>query len=232
MNIAIILAGGAGKRLKTEIPKQFIEIGGKKIIEYTLDIFEQHSQIDEIAIVINAQFIQEMDRIVQNGGYKKVKRILQGGAERQDSSWVAINACKEVPNANLIIHDAVRPMIDADIITKMIKKLENYSAVTTAVPTTDTIYQVEENHIQYIPDRKYLMRAQTPQGFKQHIIQKAYQEAFRNKDYSATDDCGVVVKYLPRETIYVVAGNERNIKVTHKEDLYVLGKMIQSKNQR
>jgi len=229
MNISIILAGGTGARLASDSPKQFIKVCGKTIIEHTVDIFEQHPQIDEIAIVINVQYMAELETLVQKAGYKKVKKILQGGAERHDSAWAAINACKEYPNANLIIHDAVRPMVDTEIITEVIRKLEQYNAVTVAIPTTDTIYQVEENLIQKIPARKKMMRAQTPQAFKQHVIQKAYQVAFNQNDLTATDDCGVVAKYLPTEPICVISGNEHNIKITHREDLYLLEKMLQSK---
>jgi 2-C-methyl-D-erythritol 4-phosphate cytidylyltransferase len=226
MNIAILLAGGVGARLETEIPKQFIKVCGKTIMEHTLDVFEQHSQIDEIAIVVNAQYLSEMGETFLNGGFKKIKKILQGGTERQDSCWAAIEAYCEYPDANLIIHDAVRPLVSAEIITEVICKLEEYNAVTVAIPTTDTIYEVEDNHIQQIPNRKKLMRAQTPQAFKQHIIEKAYLSAYSQKDFTATDDCGVVAKYLPDEPIYVVAGNERNLKITHKEDLHVLALLL------
>ena len=222
MNIALILAAGSGARLKTETPKQFLNVAGKTIVEHTLDVFEQHPDIDEIVVVVQAQYKAKMEKIIQNGNYQKVRKIAEGGAERHHSSWAGIEACKDFPNANLIIHDAVRPMVDTEIITKVITALERYHAVTVAIPTTDTIYEVEANHIQQIPDRKKLMRAQTPQAFKQHIINKAYQTAFQQNDFSATDDCGVVAKFLPQEPIFVVPGNERNLKITHKEDLAVL----------
>jgi 2-C-methyl-D-erythritol 4-phosphate cytidylyltransferase len=225
---AIILAGGAGTRLKSEISKQFINICGKTVMEHTIDVFEHHAQIDEIALVINLQNITEMEEIVQKNGYRKVKKIVQGGAERQDSAWAAIQTYNELPNANLLIHDAVRPLIDPDMISEVIHRLENYNAVTVAIPTTDTIYEVENDHIHQIPKRKKFMRAQTPQAFKQHMIQKAYQLAFENKDFAATDDCCVVAKYFPNEPIFVVKGSERNIKVTHKEDLYLLEQLLSS----
>ncbi|MCL2246211.1 MAG: 2-C-methyl-D-erythritol 4-phosphate cytidylyltransferase [Lentimicrobiaceae bacterium] len=226
MNIALILAGGSGARIATEIPKQFIEICGKTILEHTLDVFERHSLIDEIAIVINAQHSTEIEKILQNDNFKKVKKIASGGAERYDSSWAAIKAYQTYPDANLIIHDAVRPMIDAEIITKVITALEKYNAVSVAIPTTDTIYYVEDNHIQQIPDRKKMMQAQTPQAFKQHLIFKAYQAAFCQKDFSATDDCGIVAKFLPNEPIFVVTGSTRNLKITHREDLCVLSELL------
>jgi len=226
MNIAVILAGGIGARLGAEMPKQFLKVLGKTIIEYTLDIFEQHPYIDEIAIVSNAFYTTEMEVIVRTGNYKKVKKILEGGTERHNSSQVAIEAYQNYPEANLLIHDAVRPMIDSKTIDELIYALEKYNAVTVAVPVTDTIYQVEHNLIQQIPNRKYLMRAQTPQGFKQYILQEAYLQAFQSKGFIATDDCSVVAKYMPNDPIFVVTGIERNLKITHKEDLYLLEKLL------
>jgi 2-C-methyl-D-erythritol 4-phosphate cytidylyltransferase len=226
MNIAVILAGGAGARLNSETPKQLMKVGGKTMIEYSLDVFEQHPLIDEIAVVVHQQYITDIETIVMYGGYQKVQIIIIGGEERHDSSWAAIKAYRNEPDANLLIHDAARPLIDAEIISKVIHALEKYNAVTVALPATDTIYQVENNIIQHIPDRKQIMRAQTPQAFKQHILQKAYQSAFKNKNFAHTDDCGVVVKYMPQEPIYVVLGSEKNLKITHPEDLYYLEKLL------
>jgi 2-C-methyl-D-erythritol 4-phosphate cytidylyltransferase len=227
MNIAVILAGGTGIRLGTETPKQFLKISGKMIIEHTLNVFEQHPFIDEIAIVINKHYQAEMEKMVLNGGYEKVQKIIAGGKERHDSSRAAIRAYEDRPQVNLLIHDAVRPMIDAKTISEVIHALEKYNAITVAIPVTDTIYQVEHNLIQEIPDRKKMMRAQTPQAFKQHILQKAYQLAFENKDFTATDDCGIIAKYLPDEPVFVVAGTENNLKITHKEDIFLLEKIIE-----
>ena len=228
MNIAILLAAGTGSRLGTETPKQFLKVLGKTVIEYTLDKFEQHPQIDEMAVVVSEQYRSEMEAIVQNAGYKKVKKILNGGAARYDSCWAAIEAYNHEPDANLLIHDAVRPMVDIQTITDVIAALNKYNAVTVAVPATDTIYQTENNLIQQIPDRKNLMRAQTPQAFKQHTIQKAYLMAFQNKDFTATDDCGFVVKYLPDEPVFVVPGSENNLKITHIQDFFLFENLFRN----
>jgi 2-C-methyl-D-erythritol 4-phosphate cytidylyltransferase len=120
-------------------------------------------------------------------------------------------------------------MIDTQIITEVISALKKQNAVTVAIPATDTIYQVENNVVRQIPDSKRLMRAQTPQAFKQQIIRKAYQLAYQNEDFTATDDCGFVAKYLPNEPIFVVSGSENNLKITHIQDVFLFENRLQNK---
>jgi len=224
MNIAIILAGGTGSRSGYDIPKQFIAVAGKTVIEHTVDVFENNAHVDEIAIVIHESYIDEMENIRLRNKWKKVKKVLQGGKERFDSSLSAINAYKQSPNYNLIFHDAVRPMVSQRIIDEVVEALERYNAVGVSVPVTDTIYQIDETQcfIKSIPHRSLFHKAQTPQGFKAETINKAYQMAMKDSDFQATDDCGVVAKYLPKEKIYLVRGNETNRKITYKEDIILL----------
>jgi len=219
MNIAIILAGGSGTRIKSEIPKQFLKINGKRIIEYSLQVFEQHPFIDEIAVVIPVFYIKETKSIVAHKGYKKVQKVIAGGMERYHSCWEAIQMYENYPQANVLIHDAARPWVDANTISEVLDALNTYNAVSVAIPATDTIYYMDNHFIQQIPNRKYTMRAQTPQGFKQYLLQNAYKQAIQEKTLEATDDCGVVLKYFPNEPIFVVQGSERNIKITHQEDI-------------
>jgi 2-C-methyl-D-erythritol 4-phosphate cytidylyltransferase len=224
MNIAIILAGGTGSRSGFDIPKQFVTVAGKTVIEHTVDVFENNTHIDEIAIVIHESYIDEMESTILRNEWKKVKKVLQGGKERFDSSLSAINAYKHFPAYNLILHDAARPMVSQRIINEVVEAFENYNAVGVSVPVTDTIYQIDENQsfIKSIPDRSLFHRAQTPQGFKAKTILKAYQMALKNADFQPTDDCGVVAKYLPEEKIYLVRGEENNQKITYKEDIHIL----------
>ena len=111
-NIAIILAGGTGQRLGDSIPKQFLKVAGKKVIEHTLDVFQNHPQIDEIAVVSNPNFLNEIENIAIKNNYTKLKKILQGGKERYHSSLSAINAYDGDKEINLIFHDAVRPLVN------------------------------------------------------------------------------------------------------------------------
>lgn len=225
-NIAIILAGGIGSRLGSEIPKQLLKIRNKTIIEYSIDAFEKNPNIDEIAIVINNQYIDQITNLVSKNNYKKVSKILKGGKERSYSSIAAIKAFSGKKNedyVNLIFHDSVRPLVSSDIINNVIQALKEHNAVNVGIQCTDTIMQLnDERCIEQIPNRDYLYRTQTPQGFRYSTIDKAYKVAIEDNNFKATDDCGVVCKYLPNENIYVVNGEEKNIKITYKNDLKIM----------
>ena len=228
-NIGIILAGGVGSRLGLSTPKQFFKVAGKAVIEHTVDVFEKNSLVDEIAIVIHQAYVSEIETMVLRNKWKKVKKILNGGNERYESSLAAVNAYQDFPDYNLIFHDAVRPMLNDRIIVDLVNALSVYNAADVAIPATDTIIQVNElgNVIENIPNRKYLRRGQTPQAFKQKTISKAYEIALRDPFFVSTDDCGTVVKYLPEEKVLVGRGEESNMKLTYKEDSYLLDKLFQ-----
>lgn len=225
-NVAVILAGGKGVRLRDSRPKQFLKIAGKKVIEHTIEVFESHAGIDEIAVVSNPDYIKDVEAIMVSRNYSKVKKILAGGAERYDSSLTAIRSY-EGKEVNLIFHDAVRPLVSHRIISDCLEALQNYNAVDVAVKTTDTIISVADKFIQKIPNRDYLYNGQTPQAFRLSTIRKAYEKALKDPDFKATDDCGVVKKYLPQEKVYVVEGEGYNMKLTYKEDIFLLDKLFQ-----
>jgi 2-C-methyl-D-erythritol 4-phosphate cytidylyltransferase len=228
MNIAVILAGGVGSRLGDSVPKQFFKVAGKTVIEHTVAAFEHNENIDEIAIVIHRSFVQTVEEMALANEWKKVKKILPGGTARYESSLAAINAYAAQPGCKLIFHDAVRPLVSQRVINEVMEALKEYNAVSVAVPTTDTILQVDDSgrFIQHIPNRSMLQRAQTPQGFKQQTIAAAYHLALQDPAFTATDDCGIVVKYLPNEKVFVVRGEESNIKLTYREDTYLLDKLL------
>jgi 2-C-methyl-D-erythritol 4-phosphate cytidylyltransferase len=230
MNIAVILAGGTGNRLGYNTPKQFFKVAGKTVIEHTVEAFESHEQIDEIAIVIHESYVSHIENMALKNLWKKTRKILIGGKERYESSLAAIEAYSSQPDSNLIFHDAVRPLIDHRIINDVIEALSKYNAVTVAVIATDTIIQVDESgkYIENIPNRFFLRRGQTPQGFKVSTIKKAYEIGLKDPAFTSTDDCGLVVKYLPNEKVFVVKGEEFNIKLTYKEDTYLLDKLFQT----
>lgn len=231
-NIAIILAGGTGTRVKWQLPKQFFKVAGKTVLEHTIDIFQKHKKIDEITVVSHPDFIGLVEDSVNRNTFTKVKKILSGGNERYLSTWSAINAYDNDDDCYLIFHDAVRPLVSERIIDEVIQALiRGYRAVDVAISAVDTIIQVglENNEIETIPDRSKLMRGQTPQAFSLKLIRQAYQSAFKDPNFKSTDDCGVVKKYIPLEPIFVVKGEESNMKLTYKEDAYLLDRLFQLK---
>ena len=231
MNIAIVLAGGSGSRLGNDIPKQFLKVAGKQVIEHTIDVFDNCALIDEICVVSKPEYVTDVKDLVVKNRYKKVKKILNGGKERYESSLAAINAYTD-DNANLLFHDAVRPLVNERIIRDCIEALKHYNAVDVAAKTTDTIISVDANEcIDFIPNRAFLRNGQTPQCFKRGTIRRAYELALADPDFVTTDDCGTVRRYLPDEPIFVVAGENSNMKLTYVEDLFLLDKLFQLRTQ-
>lgn len=233
--IAVILAGGTGSRFGQNLPKQFAKLAGKNIIEHTIKVFNDSRYIDEIFIVVKNGFQHTLDDIVAKNSFVKVTKILAGGKERSDSSLAAINALSAVKNSdkyNILFHDAVRPFINEIIIQRCIDALSQFNAVDVAIDSADTIIKHENSLITDIPQRSSLMRGQTPQGFKVGLIKHAYELALNDENFTTTDDCGVVFKYLPNEPIYVVKGSEENIKITHEQDIFHADKLFQLKSIR
>lgn len=225
--VAVVLAGGIGVRVGLGIPKQLIKIAGKAIVEHTLEALEGSPHIDEIVIMMNAAAIGELDHLLDSERFAKLTRILPGGETRNDTTQLAI-AALEGDDTKVLFHDAVRPFIDDRIIEDCVRALDTYEAVDTAIPSADTIIQVDADRlITGIPDRSLLRRGQTPQAFRLGTIRKAYEIAATDPSFRATDDCGVVFAYLPEVPIYVVDGTAENMKVTEPIDVHIADKLFQ-----
>ncbi len=220
-NVGIILAAGKGLRIGAELPKQFLKIGGKTILEHCVDVFERHPEMDEIVVVAHPDWHDEIERMRSENAWTKLRRIIAGGKERFDSSFNAILAYSDQPDANLLIHDAARPLVSQRIISEVIRSLEQFKAVDVAIPSKDTVILTnrERNRIVEEPPRSQAMLVQTPQGFKQSTIEQAYRLGQKDAGFLPTDDCGVVLRYLPEEAIHIVSGDENNIKITYPDDL-------------
>lgn len=235
-NIAVILAGGTGSRMGAEVPKQFLPIAGRAVIEYAVDAFDSHPAIDEVAVVMHPEWRGRMEAIAAANGWAKLKKIVDGGAERYMSSLNAIMAYIDEPDdTNLLLHDAARPWVSAEIVDRVVAALKHNEAVGVAVPSTDTVWEVHPDMsaemlmergkfemprlVARIPERKLMWRAQTPQAFRLPLIRDAYQRALQDPQFMATDDCGVVRKYIPGTKICVVEGSEENKKITFAEDV-------------
>lgn len=228
--IAIILAGGSGRRMGSALPKQFLKVNDKMVIEYTIDTFERSTHINEIAIVTHPDYVEEMKQIIASNPWKKVTRVLLGGKERTDSTLSALNAYTNNDD-RLLIHDGVRPLVSLDIIMNVCTALNEYEVVNLAVPAVDTIIEVENGIMVGAPRRDRLRQVQTPQGFKRKTLARAYEKALKDPQFVATDDCGVVFKYLPDTHIKIIEGENSNIKITYKEDLEFLRKHYSITNE-
>ena len=229
-NIAVILAGGIGARVGGDVPKQLLPLAdGRSVLEHATEAFEQADCIDEVCIVMHPDYIAFAEQALLRNGWQKVKHIIAGGKERWESSVNAIRlyesalSAEEFANANILLHDAARPFVSQAIIANVCQALETHEAVTVAIPATDTMYVVggedAEQHVSAIPARDTLMRAQTPQAFRLPLIACAYTLALHDPALQATDDCGIVHRYLPMEQISIILGEETNRKITFKEDL-------------
>ena len=226
-NVAVLLAGGVGTRVGLSIPKQLIKIAGKTILEHTLIALHQHPLVDEIVIMMTPGHLDVVNGLLRGGAYPKVTAVLEGGETRNETTQRALDALGD-RDCKVLFHDAVRPLVTARIIRECFEALEDYPAVDVAIPSADTIIEVSaDDTIRDIPPRAALRRGQTPQAFRSSVIRRAYALADQDPDFTATDDCTVVLRYLPDEPIYVVLGDERNMKVTDPIDVYVADKLFQ-----
>jgi len=222
--VGVILAAGSGSRTGLSTPKQFLPLGGKTVLEHSVQTFNDHPGIDQVVIVTAPEFIGRVQQMVTSNNWTKVTAVLAGGKERFDSSLAAVRNFKDKPDMVMLFHDAARPLVSAQIITDTLKAMETYNAVDVAIPAVDTIVQCDAQgtQMQSIQDRNLLWRMQTPQGFRQKTIAKAYEIALKDPQFTATDDCGTVLRYLPQEKVGIVRGSERNVKLTYADDLALL----------
>lgn len=230
--VGVVLAGGLGRRLGGPMPKQLLHLAGRPIIEHSLDAFEAADAVDEILVVMAPGYVPEARKIVGARGYTKVTQVLAGGAERTESTARALEAIGDAPaDTKVLLHDAVRPLVRTQVIADCAAALETYEAVAVAVPSSDTVVVVDSDVIVATPDRATLRRQQTPQGFRLGTIRAAYDRARADPAFTTTDDCGVVLRYLPDVPIHVVPGSEDNIKITHPADLAVAEQLLRLREE-
>lgn len=224
---AIVLAAGKGKRMKSDVSKQFLELNGKPVLYYSLAAFEK-SQVDQIVLVTGEQDIEYCKKeIIQKYGFQKVVKIVAGGRERYDSVWRGLQVAGN--SDYVLIHDGARAFVDQDTIERCMWDVTESKACVAAVPVKDTI-KVVDSDLQGIetPDRSTLWTIQTPQVFEQSLIYGAYEKLSQDLETGAapkvTDDT-MVAEYYMGVHAHMVMGSYYNIKVTTPEDL-VLGKAI------
>jgi 2-C-methyl-D-erythritol 4-phosphate cytidylyltransferase len=221
--VAVVLAGGSGERFGTSLPKQLLPLAGRPVIEHSVAAFEQAPGVDAILVVMAASCAGQATDMLAGNGYRKLTKIIPGGRTRVESTWRAIEELGSA-ECDVLFHDAARPLVDQQVIAGCVAALAGHRAVGVAVPSSDTIAVVSGGVVAGMPRRDSLVRCQTPQGFRLSVIRKAHQLAAadpRFGDLPATDDCGIVLRYLPDVKVHITAGSERNIKITYPRDLAV-----------
>ncbi|HHV75297.1 MULTISPECIES: 2-C-methyl-D-erythritol 4-phosphate cytidylyltransferase [unclassified Thermoanaerobacterium] len=216
---AIVVAAGKGRRMGTKLNKVFLKLNGKPVLYYTLNVFEKLSELNEIILVVSNEDIDYCRReIIDKYNFKKVKQIVAGGMERQESVFNGLKAVNSRCDI-VMIHDGARPFIDEATLKKGIEESKHHSAVGIAVPVKDTIKVVDDdNFVVDTPDRTNLMAIQTPQIFEYRLIYEAHLKAMED-GFLGTDDT-VLVERLGHK-VKLVEGSYRNIKITTPEDLII-----------
>ena len=218
--IAIILAAGSGERFSGPLPKQFLKIAGRSLLEICLERFQEHPGIDGIVLVCPAVHLSRAEKTVAAGSFAKVKDILPGGKTRQESSFIGV-AAASAEVENILIHDAARALVAPAVVSRVLEALAGGMAVMAALPAGDTIVRVDaEAVLTAVLDRSKLKLAQTPQGFKLEIIRQAHELARAAGIRNASDDCSLVLRYK-LAPVTTVPGDPGNIKITYPEDLAI-----------
>lgn len=232
MNIAIIFAGGSGVRMGAGVPKQFLEINGKPILIHTLQLFQEHEEIDKIYLAINEEYIRYAERLVDDYRIDKVAQIVAGGASAQDSIYNALSkASEENPGDSVVlIHDGVRPFVAYEVISDNIESVEKYGSAITCTQCYETVIISESGEtVDSVPLRKDSYSAQAPQSFYLKDILSMHEEIRKTEEKyeNLVDSCGIYRKL--GKNPHIVLGNRGNIKVTTPEDVYMFRALIQYK---
>lgn len=229
MNIGVIFAGGVGQRMKTtNRPKQFLELHGKPIIIYTLEIFEQHSQIDGIVVSCVAEWIPYLEELLEKFHITKVKKIVAGGETGQMSIYNGLVAAKEVAGDEesvVLIHDGVRPLINEKVISDNIQSVQEHGSAITSAIVKETIMVVkDDNSIDYVPDRAHSRVAKAPQSFWLDDILNVHHKAQKEGIEDFIDSC-TMMKYYGHN-LFLIDGPYENIKITTPDDFYTMRALL------
>jgi 2-C-methyl-D-erythritol 4-phosphate cytidylyltransferase len=221
--VAVVLGGGVGQRLGAGMPKQLLTLGGRTLVERCVAAFETAPGIDEILVVMARGYTGQVEALLA-GRYPKVTGVIEGGQARPDSVRAALAAIASRAggaDCGVLLHDAARPLVDQRIIADCVAALGVHDAAGVAVPASDTMVITENGVMHSVPPRERLFRCQTPQCFRLSVIARAHELAAADPEFAPTDDCGVVLRYLPDVAVHIVPGSERNIKITYAQDLAV-----------
>lgn len=232
MNYGLILAGGVGQRMRSSgMPKQFLEIFGKPIVVYTLEKFERCEEIDETIVACNAAWIDYLKDLVKKFNLKKVKAVISGGKDRQDSilnGMKCIQECGAVDDDVIVIHDGVRPLVQESILSENIRIASKYGSAMTVHPVIESVVITsnDEAGFEDFKKRDDTCSLTAPQTFKLKTLMDAYAE-IKSKDAPIPLlDSALIFTYLGND-IHIIRESNQNIKITTPEDYYILKAMLE-----
>ncbi len=237
MNYGLILAGGVGQRMRrTGMPKQFLEVFGKPIIIYTLQKFEYCEDIDAVVIACHSSWKDYMESLLQRYGIKKVKAVISGGKDRQDSVLNGLRYIQANGTSDedvVVIHDGVRPLIQENILSENIRVAKKYGNAMTVRPVIESVVITDQNEVSFGDFKKrddtYSLTA--PQSFKLGVLTRAYKEIEGKEAPIPLLDSALVFTYLGNK-VHIIKENNNNIKVTTPEDYYILKAMLELEENR
>ncbi len=219
---AIIPAAGKGKRFGESLPKQFHQIKGKEILVYTLEVFQNCSLVDEIVIPTRQEYFRLVFQLAEKYKITKLKAVIEGGKERQDSVYNAVTSIEAEKNDLVIIHDAARPLLTEKLLSDAVKAAKKSDNILVAFKGKDTLLRKEKNVLNYI-DRENIYYVQTPQIFRYGIIKDSLEKAYKENFYG-TDESMLVIKAGYK--VEIVEGLASNIKITTPEDVEFFEKFV------
>lgn len=234
MNIGVIFAGGVGSRMSGSAkPKQFLNVYGKPIIIHTLEIFEMHPNIDAIVVACLGEWIPYLESLIERFNLKKVKKVVPGGSNGQESIYNGLKAAEEVAAGEksvVLIHDGVRPLINEKTIDDNIASVEKNGSAITCVKVKETVLVVaEDDSISEIPNRDDTRLARAPQSFYLEDIMECHRKAIEENKYDFIDSCSMMQYYGKK--LFLIEGPQENIKITTPDDLYTLRALLKAKEE-
>lgn len=233
-NFVIILAGGVGSRMNnSSTPKQFLCINNKPIIIYTLEHFQEHSEIDGIIISCLREWIPYMKKICNSFGLTKVINIVEGGSTGQLSIYNGLIAANKFAHERsiILIHDGVRPLITEKLITDNLKSVKKHGSSVTSAKAKETVISVNDDGIiSVIPDREKSMIAKAPQGFWLEELLNIHRKAMGEKRIDFIDSCTLMNHYGKK--LYIVDSPSENIKITTPDDISIVEALIKIKDSK
>lgn len=227
MNIAVIFAGGSGKRMNTVAkPKQFLEFRGKPIIVYTLELFDNHPAIDRIVVACIEDWIPYLEKQIRKFEISKVVELVPGGATGQDSIRAGLEAAARHcgTDGTVLIHDGVRPLITAQTISDNISSVEEFGSCITCIPATETFVITRHDGGLEIPSRADSLIARAPQSFRLEDILAAHRRAWEEGRHDFIDSCSMMSHYGYK--LHTIIGPMENIKITTPTDYFIFKAMV------